>query len=250
MHDFRTARVIRTAALSFALALAGCGGDGETASTTATTTVASTRTTTDPTGALTLQQSVLQRSDLPSSWAAEPHQGADFVNPCYGDVPSPMEKAYSDDFSHGDFAASSTSAVFAEAAAAHEFFVRVQDPAVLTCLQTTLQRGLAESAPAGVTVAVAVGPLVTVAYGDESSALRATVTITEHAVTTPRYIDILFVRLGRAGFSMQFTAPVAALEASAPNPIALGLLARLRRVPQTVITPSTITSAPNTATVR
>lgn len=250
MHDFRRhARAVATAAIACSFALTGCGGDGgDTTATTTSTTVASTTTTTDPTGPLTLPQSVLQRSDLPAGWTGEPHQGADFVNPCYGDVPSPAEKAYSDDFSHGDFAASSTSAVFAEVAAAHAFFVRVQDPAVLSCLQTTLQRGLAGAAPAGVTVAVALVPFATVAYGDESFALRATVTLTEHAVATPLYIDVLFVRLGRAGFTMQFTAPVAALEASAPNPMALLLLARLHRVPQPVLTPSTTTTTTTAST--
>ena len=147
-------------------------GTSAVATTSALATTSSATTTTSAV-APTLQDSLLQQRDLPAGWVATPHSGDDTRNACYADLPQPTSKVSSDDFSRGDFTASSSSAVFADEAQARTFVERAQDASVLTCLRADLQRTMTAVA-AGAAVTTTLVALPTVAYGDASTAMRAT----------------------------------------------------------------------------
>lgn len=193
----------------------------------------------------TLSASVLQLTDLPTGWSARPHTGGDTTNVCYGDVPKPITKAYSDDFSRGDFAASSSAALFADEAQARVVIARPRAPEVADCLRQQVQSAIAPQATGEVVDVTLVG-IPTVSYGDDSFALRGTITVTPRTgVKSMYYIDTLFVRIGRAGAVFQLSGTAPALDTSTPNPLIALVLARLRSVlAASVTTPTTTAGSP------
>jgi hypothetical protein len=226
----------RLGVLAMTLLLVACGGSGSSSSNSSSSSATPSVSPTTVAPSPALRASVLQLTDFPDGWRADPPTNDDQTeNSCYGDVVKPISKATSDDYSKDQSTASSTAVIFADEAQVKSLLTKVQDRSVLSCLHDAMEQlmkdnlktsGEADSIKA---MDVALGPVSAKRYGDESVALQAKVSVT---LTTgfefAEYLDIYFVRVGRLGASFQFTNTFTAFDSTLRDQLINGSVTRLR----------------------
>ena len=217
--------------------LAACGGGGDDEATTTTTAGATTSTaaTSEAADQAKLQEIVLKDTDFPPGWTATPHDASDDeasereMEQCLGAEPTDPNRpsATSPDFQMGEFSQVMSSAeMTASAEAVGREFQALRSPKFNDCAKQLIDKEIKAEAGEVEFAPSTVQSLTFPKLGDDSFAVRITTAVVTQDQRVPIYSDVVFIKKGRVGMSLNFFSAGEPFPASLATDLARKMVAR------------------------